>query len=134
MKIAVSSSNGDIEGNVDPRFGRCSYFILMELEDDNIINHEIIGNEGAKQIRGAGLISAEQIASINPDVLITGTLGPHASAILLKTNIKLYSYTGSIKEAIKLLTQNKLSKINSSSQPKRLRYGKGLGIGFNKRN
>ena len=33
MKIAISSTGPDLDAQVDPRFGRCEYFLIVELDD-----------------------------------------------------------------------------------------------------
>lgn len=33
MKIAASSSGRDLDAQIDPRFGRCSNFLIINTED-----------------------------------------------------------------------------------------------------
>ena len=42
MKIAVSSSGKDLDSQVDPRFGRCAYFVIVETEN---MSFEAFDNE-----------------------------------------------------------------------------------------
>ena len=42
MKVAVSSSGGDLDAQIDPRFGRCAYFIIVETDD---MSFEVFDNE-----------------------------------------------------------------------------------------
>ena len=30
MRIAISATNSDLDAEVDPRFGRCQYFIIAD--------------------------------------------------------------------------------------------------------
>ena len=32
MKIAVSAIDSDLTSQIDPRFGRCSYFVIVDSE------------------------------------------------------------------------------------------------------
>ncbi|MFW6220316.1 MAG: NifB/NifX family molybdenum-iron cluster-binding protein [Nanoarchaeota archaeon] len=114
MKIAISSNENNIEGFIEEKFGRCQYFLIIDLKEDEILNIEAVLNDGKIQGHGAGIRAAEQIGNLNIDFLITGQIGPNALNILNKLNIKIYTASGSIKTAIENLLNNKLKEINSN--------------------
>lgn len=39
MKIAVSSSGKDLDSHIDPRFGRCAYFIIVDIDDMSLLDN-----------------------------------------------------------------------------------------------
>jgi predicted Fe-Mo cluster-binding NifX family protein len=53
MKIAISSIGKDLDSDVDGRFGRCNYFLIVELENKKIKNFNAIENTGKDQAGGA---------------------------------------------------------------------------------
>jgi len=44
MKIAVSATGAGLEDLVDPRFGRCRYYIIADTET---LTHEAVVNTGS---------------------------------------------------------------------------------------
>jgi predicted Fe-Mo cluster-binding NifX family protein len=114
MKIVVSSPSESLEDNVDSRFGRCKYFLLIETEDKNIVSHKAFENQGNIQMHGAGIKAAEQVGELKADKLITGNLGPNASNVINQLGIEVYQASGSIKKAINDLLDNNLEIINST--------------------
>jgi len=68
MKIAVSSTGTDLNSEIDPRFGRCAYFIIVNTDD---MSFEAIENESMSLGGGAGIQSGQFIASTGAKVLIT---------------------------------------------------------------
>ena len=54
MKIAVSAAGNTLDSLVDPRFGRCAYFIIADVEGNEIKNVEAVENP-AMMIRGGGI-------------------------------------------------------------------------------
>jgi predicted Fe-Mo cluster-binding NifX family protein len=42
MKVAVSASGKSLDSKIDPRFGRCANFIIVETED---LSYEAFSNE-----------------------------------------------------------------------------------------
>jgi len=115
MKIAISSDGNTVESKIDQRFGRCKYFIIADPEKRDEI--KAIENEGAIQGHGAGIKAAEQIGELGVKVVITGNLGPNATAVLEKLEIKAYNALGIIKDAIDDFINNKLEEINDVSEP-----------------
>ena len=56
MKIAITSTGTNLKSQVDPRFGRCAYFILIDTDNDKF---EAIENSGARGMGGVGVQSAQ---------------------------------------------------------------------------
>ena len=52
MKIAITSTGPKLEDKVDPRFGRCRYFILFDTDTNKF---EALENTGAQGMGGVGI-------------------------------------------------------------------------------
>jgi len=87
MKIAISSTGPDPDAQVDLRFGRCQYFVLV---DDKAENFEFLDNEAAALSGGAGLQAAQSIAEAGVKAVVTGNIGPNAINVLKAAGIKAY--------------------------------------------
>lgn len=98
MKIAVSSDGTVLESNVDPRFGRCPYYIIYDTESNEFKSVE---NKSGQAAGGAGIQAAQTISDMKIESVITGNIGPNAFRVLSAASIKVYSgATGSIKDAV----------------------------------
>lgn len=98
MKVAVSSSGKNLDSQIDPRFGRCAYFMIVETDD---MNFEVFDNENIALSGGAGIQSAQFVASKGIQAVITGNCGPNAVRTLSAAGIKLFvDQSGTVKEAI----------------------------------
>ncbi len=109
MKVAISSENNTIEGLVDQRFGRCKYFLIVDTEDISKI--EAVENQGAVQGHGAGIRASQQIGELGVKAVITGNLGPNATAVLGELGIFSYQASGKVKDAIEAFVNDKLEEI-----------------------
>ena len=85
QKIAVSSEGPTLDDYVDPRFGRAGGFVVATLPDRTV---EYIDN-GASQTMsmGAGIGTAERMARVGVDVVISGYVGPKAFEALKAAGI-----------------------------------------------
>ncbi len=115
MKIAISSDGDTVESKIDQRFGRCKYFLIIDTEDKEKV--EAVENQGAIQGHGAGIKAAQQIADLKAGAVITGSLGPNATAVLDKLGIKAYHASGIVKEAIADFTEDNLKEISEVGEP-----------------
>ncbi len=111
MKIAVSSMDKTIDGNVSDIFGRCPYFIIAEIENQKIERTEILENKSINQMSGAGISAAQLMAEKNVSAVITGNVGPRALDVLKQFNIDIYYENGLIKEVLQEFIDGKLKKI-----------------------
>jgi predicted Fe-Mo cluster-binding NifX family protein len=112
MKIAITSSGSDLKSEVDPRFGRCAYFILVETDTDKF---EAVENTGAQGMGGVGILSGQIMADKGVEAVLTGSCGPNAFQTLQAAGIKVITgVTGTVQEAI---DQFKLGDYKAISQP-----------------
>lgn len=106
MKIAVSSYGKTLDSQLDSRFGRCSYFLVVNPDD---MRFDVFKNESAALGGGAGIQSAQFIASKGVDAVITGNCGPNAVQTLSAAEIELFvGQKGTVKEVVEKFKQGKL--------------------------
>ena len=100
MKIAISSNGENIDDNIAETFGRCPYFIIVEIENNKIVKTEIIKNASANQTSGAGMSAAKLVAEKGVDAVIAKNIGPRALDILKQFNIDIITEFGTAKESL----------------------------------
>jgi predicted Fe-Mo cluster-binding NifX family protein len=98
MKICISSRGDTLDAQIDPRFGRCQYFIIV---DTDTLKYEAVTNPNIDAMGGAGIQSGQLIASKNVKAVLTGNVGPNAFQTLQTVGIEVITgISGSVKEAI----------------------------------
>jgi predicted Fe-Mo cluster-binding NifX family protein len=112
MKIVVSAKGPDLEAQVDPRFGRSSYFLLVNPES---MEYEVLSNgQNVQAAQGAGIQAAALIARQHPEALLTGNCGPKAYHSLLAAGIPVFlGVKGSVREAVQEFSAGKLTAARS---------------------
>ncbi len=125
MKIAISSTGKGIESQVDARFGRCPYFVIVEIENKKIKNIKTVENTATQQMRGAGISAGEIVANEKVDAVITQNLGPRAFGVLQQLSIEMYQGSGRIKNVVQQLINGNLKKINTATGPMFMGAGTG---------
>ena len=98
MKIGITSTGEDLNAEVDPRFGRCKYFLFV---DTDTMDFETVSNESAMASGGAGIQAAQAVAKSGVKTIITGNVGPNAFQTLSAAGIKVVTWAnGTVKEAV----------------------------------
>ena len=107
-KIAISASDRNLEATVDPRFGRASYFLLV---DPKTMDFEVLSNQNNLQAaQGAGIQAAALVARHKPAALLTGNCGPKAYHTLLAAGIPVFlGVAGSVREAVQKFRSGNLT-------------------------
>ncbi len=86
MRVAITSTNNNVEAKIDPRFGRCSYFVIYDSDLDSI---EYIPNPNKEVSEGAGPASVELIASKKVDKVVSGGFGNKIKPLLESLKIQM---------------------------------------------
>jgi len=99
MKIAVTSAGKDLTADVDPRFGRAEYFLIVDTET---LDFEVVENQQNLNLpQGAGIQAGKNLINTGATVLITGNCGPKAFQVLNAGKIKIITgANGNIKDVI----------------------------------
>ncbi len=126
MKIAISALGKGLDAKIDPRFGRCDYFVIVEVENGDIKGVENIDNDAAESSRGAGIRAAQIVANTGVNIVISGNMGPNAFDALSKAGIDVFTaQVGiSVEDAVKKCIGDELEAMLSSNR--------GVGHGMRK--
>ncbi len=107
MKIAVTAKGKTLEDQVDPRFGRCPYFLVFETETLEV---EPLENPNLTAGGGAGIQSAQLMAEHDVKAVLTGNCGPNAHQTLTAAGIDvIVGVNGTIREAVEKFKSGTLS-------------------------
>ena len=99
MKIAISSRGSNLASEVDPRFGRASYILIIDTETREL--EAIDNSSNANAFKGAGIQAASMVSEKGAKVLLTGYCGPKAFKVLEAAEIKVVNdVSGDVAGAI----------------------------------
>jgi predicted Fe-Mo cluster-binding NifX family protein len=116
-KIAITSDGPTLDSMVDQRFGRCRYFLVVELAGKDATKVDAVENQGAIQGHGAGIRAAQQVGELGVSAVITGDVGPNATSVLSQLKIATYHASGPAKQALESYTNNELKGITDLAEP-----------------
>ena len=112
MRIAISATGTNLDAEVDPRFGRCQSFIIVDVETNEF---EGVDNTSATAAGGAGISAAQMIVEKGVEAVLTGNCGPNAHQVLSSAGIKIITgVSGKIKNVIE---EYKLGTYSAAQQP-----------------
>lgn len=108
MKIAVTCTGTDLGSQVDPRFGRAAYILIV---DSKTFDFEVVDNqENVNALKGAGIQAAKMVSEKQAEVLLTGFCGPNAFKALKAAKIGVAGNAeGSVKDAVNAYLDGQLS-------------------------
>jgi predicted Fe-Mo cluster-binding NifX family protein len=106
MKVAVSASGSTLDSEVDPRFGRCPFLLVVETEG---MVSELLENPALRAPGGAGVQAAQAVAERGVKAVITGNCGPNAYEALSAAGIEVaVGASGSVRQAVEAYRQGRL--------------------------
>jgi len=88
MKLAITGGTPQIETQLERRFGRCAYFIIVDTETRA---WETFPNPAVDARGGAGTQAAQFLANQGVEAVISGDFGPNAFTALDAASILMYS-------------------------------------------
>jgi len=112
LRVAVSSDGPTLDSKVDPRFGRCSHFVIVDVDT---LEAAAIENSSAASSQGAGIATAQMVAGQGVNAVLTGNCGPNAYQALDAAGIEVVTgVTGTVREAV---VAYKAGRYEASQQP-----------------
>jgi predicted DNA-binding protein (UPF0251 family)/predicted Fe-Mo cluster-binding NifX family protein len=108
--IAITSTDGTLDGMVDERFGRSRKIILYNRENRSL---ETIDNTvSMNSPQGAGTQTARVVVETSAQAVISGHLGPNAFRALQAAGIDAYRASNmTVRDALTKLEEGDLAKL-----------------------
>lgn len=124
MKICVTAVAPSLDAQIDPRFGRCAYFIIIDLDT---MSFKAIPNTSASALSGAGIQAAQTVVNEGVEAVITGSVGPNAYQVLASAGVKIFTGAfGTVKEAVEAYKTGRLREAFAPG----FGMGRGMGMGM----
>lgn len=127
MKVAVTSTGPDLDSSVDPRFGRCAYFLFVNPDN---MEFEAVENPNVSAMGGAGIQSAQFVANKGAELVLTGSCGPNAFQTFEAAGVKvIVGVKGSVKDAMQRFKSGELQPAPGPNAPSHFGVGPGSPMG-----
>ncbi len=114
MKIAVTSKGTNLDSQVDPRFGRAAYILIVDTLGLEV---EVLNNlDNVNAFKGAGIQAAAMVSDKGAEVLLTGFCGPNAFKTLEAAGVKVaIDVSGTVRDAVKAFNEGKVPFADSAN-------------------
>ena len=108
MRIAIASTGKSPESEVDRRFGRAAYFVIVDTET---MDFSTFQNDRVAAEEEAGIGAAKAVAGACVQSVLAGNCGTKAERVLHDAGVRLYTgVKGTVLEAIELFQSGKLTE------------------------
>ena len=115
MKIAVTATEPTLDAMVDPRFGRCPVFLVIETDD---LSYECVDNTNQDAAQGAGIQSASLLADQQVKHVLTGNCGPNAHQALSAAGVEVITgCAGAVRDVVEQFKAGQLTATDKPTVP-----------------
>lgn len=112
MRVGITlDDQGGLQSNVAEHFGQCKYFFLLDIENNKVKSSKIVENTAVHG--GGGCIAVDELLKYKVTHVIAGGMGGGAQAKFANAGVRIFGYSGKVKEAIEDLLANKLGGLDS---------------------
>ncbi len=117
MKLAITGGTPQFETQLERRFGRCAYFIVVDTETRA---WESFPNPALDARGGAGTQAAQFLANHGVEAVVSGDFGPNAFTALDAASIQMYSaQEGRAETLVDDFLAERLKRVSGSTGPQR---------------
>jgi len=114
MKIAITAENGSLDALLDPRFGRCAWFVILDCNSPE--GFTAIENRAASAGGGAGVQASQTIIDEGVRAVISGNFGPKAFDALSSAGVSMCVVEArTVREAVDAFNDGKGKLLDSPS-------------------
>ena len=122
MKICVTAQGANLDAPIDPRFGRCQYFVIVDPET---LQYEAIKNPNIDAMGGAGIQSGQIMADRQVKAVVTGNVGPNAFQTLNAAGISVITgASGNVRQVIEQYKNGELKPTQGPTTGAMMAHGK----------
>ena len=115
MLIAITALENSLQSEIDPRFGRAAYYMIVNTLTDEVTTHN--NSDGVGATNGAGTGAAQTLSEYGVEALYTGSVGPKAAEVLNQANIPYYeNITGTVQSVLEQLKTGHISQNNLQAE------------------
>ena len=116
MKIAITAQGKELSSEIDLRFGRAKWIIVVVVDSetgdftayDNVVNLNVT--------QGAGIQTGQNIANTGVEAVITGNIGPNAFKTLNAAGVKIFlAETQTVQQALDSFKAGKLKEVDGAN-------------------
>ncbi|MEA3365639.1 MAG: NifB/NifX family molybdenum-iron cluster-binding protein [Candidatus Hydrogenedentes bacterium] len=113
MKIAVTATGATLDAQVDPRFARCPFFLIVDTDS---MDFEAIDNLNLSLGSGAGVQSGQLIAEKGVQFVLTGNCGPNAHQTLSAAGIDIIvGCSGVVRDVVEQFKAGELDTVGAAN-------------------
>jgi predicted Fe-Mo cluster-binding NifX family protein len=115
MKIVLTTTQPDLDAELDPRFGRCAYLLIV---DPHSLEWQAKPNAAVGAAGGAGVQAAQFISTQQAQAVISGDFGPNAFEALQAAGIEMYQFDNchTAREAIQRFLADELRQVGTATR------------------
>ena len=113
MRVAITSKGKTIDSEIESRFSRSPFFVIVNTETGHLKAFE---NPGASAMDAACVGAVKFLVDRAVKAVITGNVGHNAFVTIQDTPIRIYlGATGTVREALENFKKRKLSRAKEPS-------------------
>ena len=116
MKIAITSTGRTLESEIDQRFGRANFFLVIDTDTEDV---QVIDNHQNLNVdHWTGIQAAETVVNKGVEVVITGHCGPNAFMVLKEAAVKVVvGIQGTVGQVVEKFKKEQLEFTQSPDVP-----------------
>jgi predicted Fe-Mo cluster-binding NifX family protein len=114
VRVAVTAQDKELSSEIDLRFGRAKWLIVIDTKTGDCEAHDNIVNLNA--VQGAGIQTGQNIANLGVEAVITGNVGPNAFKTLNAANVRIFlTEKQTVQAAIESFKAGKLKEVDKAN-------------------
>jgi len=116
MNIILTTLSAGLDSELDSRFGRAAYFLLV---NPDTLEWKALPNPALNATGGAGIQAAQLVTDQNCSAIVSGDFGPNAFNALKAAGISMYLFgtCRTVQEAIGRFKSGQLELLATPTKP-----------------
>ncbi|MBN1382925.1 MAG: NifB/NifX family molybdenum-iron cluster-binding protein [Deltaproteobacteria bacterium] len=114
MKIAIPAKGQDITSPFEQRFGRTRWFIVVDADSRDWKAYS--NDTNMQAVQGAGIQTAQRLADLAVDTVISANVGPKAFRTLKAAGIRIFMGTAdTVEQALTLFQEGRFPEASDAN-------------------